>query len=120
MRITKETQMVEQSVDDHFPKCLKDLPRAYRYNPSSIRVRIVDKQFAGLNDTERLRLVKTWLHTLSDEIQDDIWFIVLLTPDEVEESLSNAKYLEPIIARDKARVRRKQKTASNGKHRRSA
>jgi stress-induced morphogen len=120
MRITKETQMVEKLVDEYFPHCLKDVPRAYRYNPASIRIRIIDKQFAGLNDPKRLRLVRPLLQTLPEKTQADIVFLVLLTPDEAKDSWMDAKYMKPLTARKRAVVGRKQRAVSNGRQRRSA
>ncbi len=77
-----------------------DHPRAqialYRQNPVSIRVRIIDPDFHGLERSERHEKVWKYLETLSDEFQDDLSMLVLLTPNEVSRSFANMEFEDPV------------------------
>jgi stress-induced morphogen len=95
MKTTKETKAIERLIDAKFPNNSKDLPRAYRYSPVSIRVRIVDEGFRGKNRSEREKMVLPLIRSLPDETQQDLTILLLLAPDEVEESLMNREYAEP-------------------------
>ena len=55
---------------------------AYRYNPSSIRVRVIDPRFEGLERAERDDLVDPVLATLPPETEGDIVTLLTLTPEE--------------------------------------
>jgi hypothetical protein len=95
MKTTKETRAIERLIDEHFPNSPKDVPRAYRYSPVSIRVRIVDDRFRGKNRSERERMVLPLIRSLPDETQQDLTILLLLAPEEVEGSLMNREFEEP-------------------------
>lgn len=59
---------------------------AYRYNPASIRVRVVDPQFAGRSSEERDALVEPHLERLPERTQADIVSLYTFTPDELQDA----------------------------------
>jgi stress-induced morphogen len=77
-----------------------DHPRAqidlYRQNSVSVRVRIVDPDFAGRNKVERSKIVWNYLRNLPEDVQADISMLVLLVPDETAMSFANLDFEDPI------------------------
>ena len=75
-------------------------PRAefegYRQNSVSIRIRIVDPDFAGVSRTDRHNAVWRVLDELPEEIQSHLSTILLLTPDEKKKSFANSEFDDPI------------------------
>ena len=95
-RTTKETRMVEQVMNGHFPNHPPQFPPcAYRYNSASIRLRIVDRSFRRTPWFDRLDLVQRVLKSLPEKTQQDIIFVVLLTPEEIERSPANYEFEHP-------------------------
>jgi hypothetical protein len=89
MRQTRETRMIEQVLNEHFPDCPPEYPpAAYRYNPASIRIRIVNNRFKGRSLGERDDMVLPIIHTLPKKTQADILLMLLFTPDEAQESVA--------------------------------
>jgi stress-induced morphogen len=78
---------------------LREHPHAqidlYRYNALSIRIRVIDPEFAGMRKTERHDLVWGYLEKLPDRIQGDISMVTLLSPEEVPRSLGNLEFENP-------------------------
>ena len=68
----------------------------YRQNSVSVRVRIVDRDFAGHNKVERSKMVWRYLDELPDDIQSDISMLVLLAPGEAQMSFANLDFSDPI------------------------
>ena len=74
-------------------------PRAkidvYRYNSCSIRIRVIDPDFKGLDRVERDNRI--WVHL--DEVEEDarsqVTMIVLLVPGEEKSSLGNLEFSNP-------------------------
>src|SRR5256885_5785501 len=68
-------------------------PRAqidvYRQNPVSVRIRVVDPAFKGLEKSERHGKVWQLLDKLPEDVQSDISMLLLLTPDEKKGSIGN-------------------------------
>jgi hypothetical protein len=91
---TEETRMVEKLLRKTFPST-----DAYRYNPASIRVRIIDPRFEGKSTEERDALVEPLLRQLPEEIQADIMNLITLYPDETSHSfkalIANSEFEEP-------------------------
>ncbi len=55
---TRETAMIEKLLREHFPDCPPQYPpEAYRYNPASIRVRLVSPRFRDKDRIERNEMV---------------------------------------------------------------
>jgi stress-induced morphogen len=65
--------------EDH-PAARIDL---YRQNPASVRIRIIDPDFAGMSRVDRHARVWKYLDQLPEEDEGDIRMLVLLTPDEM-------------------------------------
>jgi hypothetical protein len=78
--------------DDH-PNSQIDL---YRQNPVSVRIRIIDSNFARHNKIERNKSVWNYLGKLADDAQSDISSLILITPDETEKSFSNLEFNDPV------------------------
>ena len=68
----------------------------YRQNPVSVRVRIIDPDFAGHNKVERSKIVWPYLNTLTEDIQSDISTLILLVPDETRVSFANMEFEDPV------------------------
>jgi len=92
-----ETTRIEALLTEHFPDHPRGYPpAAYRYNPASIRVRVVSDSFAGKDRVERSEMVYPILEkNLPEDTWQDIMIILLLTPDEVEDSLTNREFENP-------------------------
>ena len=55
---------------------------AYRYNSASVRVRIIDPDFAGKDTAERDDMVWPILEKLPDPVLEDISVVLLIPPEE--------------------------------------
>jgi len=84
---------VLENYQTNYPQAQIDL---YRQNSVSVRVRIIDPEFAGLSKLERSQRVWQYLNQLDEEVQADISTILLLTPDETESSFANMDFNHPI------------------------
>jgi stress-induced morphogen len=71
---------------------------AYRYNPASVRVRIIDPDFAGKNIPEREDEVWAILETLPEEVRSDISIVLLITPEERKQSYMSMEFDNPTPA----------------------
>ena len=88
---------IQRVLTDHY---LPEHPEArvelYRYNPGSIRIRIIDQCFAGIPITQRTRGV--W-KMLSDHLTDDefgeIHQLLLFAPGEEQKSIANMEFENP-------------------------
>lgn len=68
----------------------------YRWDRVSVRIRIIDPQFAGKGRADRSRYVWDYLETLPDDVQGEISMVLLLTPDEVKTSFANMEFEDPV------------------------
>lgn len=68
-------------------------------NPVSIRIRVIDPDFAGLDRADREPSFWNLLKTLPDEVFANITMLLLLTPDEAKTSLANQEFDDPIPSR---------------------
>jgi stress-induced morphogen len=82
-----------QSYQEDHPSAEIEL---YRQNSVSIRIRIIDPDFAGINRAERNDKVWKYLDAISDDEQGDISMLVLLTPDETSRSMANLEFEDPV------------------------
>jgi stress-induced morphogen len=75
-------------------------PRAaidvYRQDRFSVRVRIIDPDFAQMSRPQRHDLVWRTLDMLADDVQSDISMLVLVAPDELAMSGSNMEFEDPV------------------------
>ena len=58
---------------------------AYRYNPASIRIRVIDKKFEGLSTEARDAMVEPHLAKLPEETQTDIISLFTFSPSELKQ-----------------------------------
>ncbi len=70
-----------------------------RQNAVSLRIRIIDPDFQGMNRVEREPEVWQLLKTLPEDVFVDITMLLLLTPEEAEHSLANMDFDHPIPSR---------------------
>ena len=68
----------------------------YRQNSVSIRIRIIDPGFRGKNRVERDRPISQLLARLPEAIESQITLLLLLTPDETEQSFANFEFEHPV------------------------
>lgn len=95
-RKSKETKVIEVLLKEHFPDYPQEYPpAAYRYNPASIRVRLVHEGFRGISRLARRDLVLPLIRTLPDKIRSDIMLLLLYTPEELAMSAGNWEFEHP-------------------------
>jgi hypothetical protein len=68
---------------------------AYRYNPGSIRVRILDPDFSGKSLGERENLLWPILESLPEDTRMQVSLLLLLTPKERQRSLGSMEFDDP-------------------------
>lgn len=66
----------------------------YRYNPASIRVRIVDSIFSGRSKGERHDYAMSFLRQLPEDVLAQISILLCLEPGEV--SLLDSEFSDPV------------------------
>ena len=59
---------------------------AYRYNPASIRVRVIDSRFEGLPAEKRDAMVEPHLEKLPERTQADIMNLFTFAPSELQQT----------------------------------
>ena len=97
---TPETKRIVELLEPAFPNHPPDYPpAAYRFNSAPIRVRIVDESFRAKSCAERDEMVAPLLEQLPEETYTDIMILLLLTPEEVDESLMNMDFENPAPSR---------------------
>ena len=70
----------------------------YRQSPVSVRIRIVDPSFRGMDKSNRHQRAWQFLEQLPEEIQGDISMLVLLAPDELATSFGNLEFDDPVAS----------------------
>jgi stress-induced morphogen len=68
----------------------------YRQNSVSVRIRIIDPDFHGLDKSQRHAAIWQLLEQLPEEVQADISMLVLLAPNEAATSLANLEFEDPV------------------------
>ena len=68
----------------------------YRQDSVSVRVRVIDPDFAGKTKSQRSQEIWNYLDKLPEELQSDISTILLLTPDEAKASFANVEFEDPV------------------------
>ena len=101
---------VEKKIDRYVRQILETLRReygaahskakieAYRYNPASIRIRIIDPDFKGMDRVQRDDLVSAILDTLPEDVRAEITVLLLLTPQERKTSPMSQEFENPAPA----------------------
>jgi hypothetical protein len=59
---------------------------AYRYNPASIRVRVIDSRFEGLPPEKKDAMVEPYLEQLPERTQADIVNLFTFAPSELQQT----------------------------------
>jgi stress-induced morphogen len=90
---TEETRKIEEFLRQHFHDV-----ESYRQNSASIRLRIVDDSFRGLSRVEREQRVFPLLDQLPPDTLSDITIVLMLTPEELSESLANFDFERPMAS----------------------
>jgi hypothetical protein len=70
-----------------------------RQNNVSVRVRVIDPDFKGMDRVDRDNLMWTFLDRLPEEVISNITMVLLLTPREAPKSLANMEFENPIPSR---------------------
>ena len=70
----------------------------YRHGRYSVRVRVVDPEFEGMNKKDRQNRVWPYLVSLPEETLSDLSFLVLVSPEEKSKQLSSIEFDDPIPA----------------------
>src|SRR5439155_9827278 len=86
----EKVRLIEKAFTSQFPNT-----RIKPYNIASIRIRVIDDRFARKNRVEREKLVLPIIHSLPEDVQADIIFLLLLALGEQEESLVNLEFEQP-------------------------
>ena len=69
----------------------------YRQNSGSVRVRVVDDGFAGMNRARRHDAVWAYLEQkVEGDTLQEVSVLLLMTPDELNRSLANLDFEDPI------------------------
>ena len=80
-------------------KYKKDHPNAQidarRRNNVSIRVRIIDPEFAELDRVERDNKAWSYIEHLPEDVLSQITMLILITPQEEKTSLLNLEFEDP-------------------------
>ena len=68
----------------------------YRQSPVSVRLRIIDPDFAKQPKSQRHQRAWHYLDELSDDVQGDISTLVLIAPQEATTSFANMDFEDPV------------------------
>jgi hypothetical protein len=71
----------------------------YRQNAVSVRIRVIDPDFAGLGRAEREEELWTLFNRLPEDVVAEISLLLLLTPEEAKSSFANMEFDNPIPSR---------------------
>ena len=89
-----------QAVKEAIERYEKQHPGAevvvYRQSSVSIRVRIVDPDFAGMNKGDRHNAVWHLLNDLPEDVQSQVSVLLLLAPEETNVSFANYDFEHPL------------------------
>jgi len=93
--IPEVSEALRPYLDQH-PKARED---SYSQNSASIRVRVIDPDFEGIDRVDRYDLIWKYLETLPEHILVQITVLLSLTPDEAKTSFANMDFDHPIPSR---------------------
>lgn len=89
-RVPEDIALIESVLRKEFPDAT-----ARRTNSLMLRVRIIDKRFRKLSKVARHEMVEPLLEELPEELQESIYFVLLLAPEEVATSSMNEEFEHP-------------------------
>jgi stress-induced morphogen len=90
--VLKVLKTLKEGYQPNHPKAAIE---AYRYNSASIRIRIIDPDFEGLDLVERDEMLRPLLRTLPEEVGADITLLILITPKERKRSPGSVEFDYP-------------------------
>lgn len=94
---TEQTKKIEQKLGQHFHTV-----NAYRQNSASIRVRVIDERFEGMDRDEREAIVMPHIMALPKRTREDILLIIMLAPGELQtpgvHRLTNHEFEHPLTS----------------------
>jgi hypothetical protein len=97
-----DDDVVEQ-IKEALARYEKEHPKSkaslYRQNSASVRVRIVDPEFAPMPRADRHERAWQYLSGLSEGTQADISMLVLISPNEMKQSFANFEFEDPAPSR---------------------
>ena len=99
LRVKKPDPVLRQIVDalaEYDKAHPKAAIEAYRQNSVSVRIRIVNPEFAGKSRAHREEDVWAALDELPEDAAAEISLLLLLTPSEAKQSFANAEFDDPI------------------------
>src|SRR5205085_938339 len=67
-----------------------------RQNSVSVRLRIIDPDFQGMDRVDRDSLVWRSLEKLPEQTQSQVTMVLLLTPEEAKTSFANLDFEHPV------------------------
>ena len=70
----------------------------YRLSGLTVRLRIIDQDFQGMELGDRHDLIDRYLDVLDDECADQLSFLALVAPDEITTSHINQEFEKPTWA----------------------
>lgn len=88
-------QALDRYAADHSPSAID----IYRHGQYVIRVRVINETFRGQAITNRHHTVWGYLKDLPEEVLSDLSVLLLLTPEEKEESYASHEFDDPLPAR---------------------
>lgn len=65
---------------------------AFRHNEVSVKIRVIDPGFEGMSPAEREEDLWKGLKKLPEEVLADVSMLLLLTPKEAKQSVSNLEF----------------------------
>lgn len=99
-RVTKTSDGDLERLGEALARYKADHPRAkikvYRQNSVSLRARIIDPDFAGIDRGQRHETIWRLIETLPEETQSQLSVLLLLTPEEAKRSFANLDFDDPI------------------------
>jgi stress-induced morphogen len=95
----KIRRQIEATLDQYVRAHQGAKRKVKRQNSVSVRLRVIDPSFRGLDRVKREERVWAALDNLPDEAKSQITFVLLLTPEELNGSLLNQEFERPIRSR---------------------
>ena len=96
----KSTDPILRQIVNALDEYEKAHPRAkieaYRQNSVSVRIRILNPEFAGRRRAEREEEVWAFLNRLPEDAVAEISLLLLLTPEEARNSFASSEFDDPI------------------------
>ena len=89
---------VVRALDEYLAKHAGADLVVYRHDSVSIRIRIIDPDFAPVSRIQRHQSILPYLRKLPDELLSDVTVILLLAPNESDDSLANMEFENPVEA----------------------